>query len=69
MAVNERRKMRFAKIVPKSGTIQHGSVACCAACERCVIVDGDDTYKTAAILESQGWRRTLGRWLCGECAG
>ena len=70
------RKIRYAKIVPKPGTIQHGSVVCCAGCERCMIVDGDDSYKTPAdthktsnMLESQGWRRTLGRWLCGECAG
>lgn len=63
------RKVKWAKIVPKPGAIEHASVVCCAACERCVIIDGDDTYRTAAILEPQGWRKTLGKWICGECAG
>lgn len=63
------KRPKPVKIDPKPGTIEHGSVACCAAYERCVVVTGDDTYKTGTILSAQGWRKSLGRWICGECAG
>lgn len=68
MATSKRRP-KAMKIEPRPGMIEHASVACCAACERCVAVTGDDTYKTGTILQAQGWRKSLGRWICGECAG